>query len=368
MSDAKTGNWVMNDLRKALLTKAADGKVGAIPETLSAPTRETLNHLVDFIWYYDPAAYDLPDKVEESEMYAWLLTRLESQLVWDATERSHITRMRGIAGPPEGDALDVSAFPLLDVVRKLFRPDDRDHMLNLVVYAPPPPTGPTGVGKTDFAYTLIEGAQMVHPDGISASSNNTSDPFEDTESWSGLEAWLERTSGPKVFLWDEAAQTLMFDDMNTGMALSKLIRLLRKYNCHLILIAHTGKDIPLDIRRMVLFALKESKKKAVIGAGLEEDSAGWMQIKNVLYTLRNIPATTIEYDSLGDKGSFVFDDGLPAPSEPEEEEDPVTCGDNGGRNKRGNPCRTTAAEDPMVAKTGRCKHHPDDDEDDEGGD
>jgi hypothetical protein len=158
----------------------------------------------------------------------------------------------------------------------------------------------------------------------------------------------------------------MFDDMNAGKALSNLIKLLRKYNCHLILVGHTGKDIPLDIRRMVLFALKESKKKAVIGAGLEEDSAGWMQVKNVLYTLRNIPATTIEYDSLGDKGSFVFDDSAPAPS-PEDEEDPVTCGDNGGRNKRGEPCGATADADPMVAKTGRCKHHQQVDGDDKGG-
>ena len=356
----------MNDLRKALLKKAADGEVGAIPETLSAPTQESLNHLIDFLWYYDSGSYDLPDDPMESEMYAWLLTRLESQLVFDASERTHITRMRGVAGPPEGNALDVSSFPMLDIVRKLFRPEDRDHMLNLVVYAPPPPEGPTGVGKTDFAYTLIEGAQMVHPDGIAVASNNTSDPFEDTESWSGLELWLSRTSGTKVFLWDEAAQTLMFDDMNAGKALSNLIKLLRKYNCHLILVGHTGKDIPLDIRRMVLFALKESKKKAVIGAGLEEDSAGWMQVKNVLYTLRNIPATTIEYDSLGDKGSFDFDDSAPAPA-PEDEEDPVTCGDNGGRNKRGEPCGATADADPMVGRTGRCKHHQRSEEESDGG-
>lgn len=358
----------MNDLRRTLLKKAADGEVGAIPETLSAPTRETLNHLVDFLWYYDSEAYSLPSDPLESEMYQWLMTRLESQLVFDASERQHVTRMRGVAGPPEGETLDASSFPLLSVIQELFKPEDRDHMLNLVLYAPPPPVGPTGVGKTDFGYTLIEGGDMIHSDGLAKASNNTSDPYEDVQLWSELERWLETTPGPKVFLWDEAAQTLMFDDMASGRELSNLIKLLRKYNCHLILIAHTGMDIPRDIRRMVLFCLKESKTRAVIGAGLKENAMGWMEIQNILYKLKDIPPTTVKYDSIDDKGYFRFDKGeAPPVQEPEEEEDPVTCGDNGGRNKRGNPCRTTAAEDPMVAKTGRCKHHPGDDEDDEGG-
>ena len=342
MSDA--ADWAVQELRKDLLRKQEKGEVGAIPETLSIPTKEALAFLVDFLTayrLYGNQSDVLPDDYRESFKYRWMMDRLESNLAHDANMQGKSSVMRGISGRQD-ERIDASSFAFINMVKELFKPDDRDHMLNMVIYAPPPPTGPTGVGKTDTAYSVIDGADMIHTGGLAKASNNTSDPYEDVESWTQLEAWLESTEGPKVFLWDEAAQVLMFDDMDAGKALSNLIKLLRKHNCHLIVIGHTGKDIPKDIRRMVLFCLKESKKKAVIGAGLKEDNAGWMQIKNVIHRINKIPPTTVEYESIDDKGGFVFD---------KEDMEPTLPGDGG---ESINPdCRATTKQGERCSKEAR---------------
>ncbi|GGC49805.1 hypothetical protein [Haloferax sulfurifontis] len=366
-SDA--ADWAVQELRRALRKKAAEDEPGAIPETLSAPTKETLAFLVDFLTayrLYGKQSNVLPDDYRESVKYRWLMDRLESQLAHDANMHGKSSVMRGISGRQD-ERIDASSFPFLKTVEELFKPDDRDHMLNLVIYAPPPPVGPTGVGKTDFGYSVIDAARMIHPGGLTVASNNTSDPFEDVESWTELEAWLEATDGTKLFLWDEAAQVLQFDDIDSGRELSRLIKLLRKYDCHLIVIGHTGKDIPKDIRRMVLFALKESKKKAVIGAGLKEDNVGWMQIKNVLYRLNNIRATTIEYDSIGDKGRFVFDreDAVDARADPGDDVDD-TYHQCQATTKKGDQCGKEARYprgEPIYCGTHRSKLNDDENDD-----
>lgn len=316
-------NWTATDLQRALIKKASAGNPGAPPEILSSPTKKTALALANYIYYYDTSDPDRCDDIENDEMYRLLMTRLETLTAWDATRSGDVSSMRGIAGRNGEGRTDVSQMEWIDVVDDLIRPDDRDHMLNLTIYAPPPPEGPTGVGKSDFAYTFIDTAQKLNSYQIS--SNNTSDPFEDVQAWSELEEWLESTDGEKIFLFDEGSQELMYDDMNTGKALSNLIKLLRKHNCHLILIGHTGKDIPKDVRRMMMFCLKESKKKAEIGAGLEEDQAGWMQIKDVHHRLEKIPATSISYDSYGDKGSFDFDIGENQEQEDESDSEVLQC-------------------------------------------
>lgn len=297
----------------------------------------------------------------EADKFDEILERATSHRVRESVEKGHLTSMAHAAGLSD-NRVDASSFTFADKVRELVKPDDRDHMLNLVVYAPPPPVGPTGVGKSDFAYTLVEGAELVHEGQVTVASNNVTDPYSDVQSWTDLEAWLEDVSGTKVFLWDEAAQVLQFSDMSAGKALSQLIKLLRKHNCHLILVAHTGKDIPKDVRRMVLFAQKESKKKATVGAGLEEDSSGWMQIKNVLTRFSGIPEKSVSYDDKNDEGEFVFDADLDAggTSDDEDEEPTVVCESEG--------CKATSEQYPAVAETGYCPYHGAEDSESPDGD
>jgi hypothetical protein len=288
--------WVSAELREAL----SRGDLPALAEA-GLLKQQDLEYLLSFKRSIEDG--------EDTDRYQELLMQAVSKKVNRAVEHGNLSVMSHANGISQ-DRVDASTVTFRDKMEELWKPHDRDHMLNLVIYAPPPPTGPTGVGKTDTAYTLIEGGELVHSEygGLTTASNNTTDPFDDVQSWTELEDWLEATDGTKVFLWDEAAQVLQFDDINAGRALSRLIKLLRKYECHLILIGHTGKDIPKDVRRMVLFCVKESKYKAEIGAGLEEDQAGWMQIKNVLFRLGNIKETAIDYESIGDKGHFTFDD------------------------------------------------------------
>lgn len=291
----------------------------------------------------------------EADKFDEILERATSHRVRESVEKGHLTSIAHAAGLSD-NRVDASSFSFTDKVRELFKPDDRDHMLNLVVYAPPPPVGPTGVGKSDFGYTVIEGGEMVYEGKLTPASNNTTDPYPDVNSWTGLEEWLESTNGPKVFFWDEAAQTLQFDDMNAGKALSQLIKLLRKHNCHLILVAHTGKDIPKDVRRMVMFAQKESKKKATIGAGLEEDQSGWMQIKNVLMRFSGIPEKSIEYADKNDEGDFTFD-GDVADGGDGDDEETLVCGHE--------DCKATSEQYPVITDTGYCPYHDPDDGGDE---
>ncbi|UPV73182.1 hypothetical protein M0R89_11550 [Halorussus limi] len=252
--------------------------------------------------------FDRAGVAEDNPLRAALARKARTETLRDARREGNLDTLSASSGLTD-NRVDAGDRDLSDEVNRLFRPSDRDHMLNLVLYAPPPPEGPTGVGKTDFAYRILEEAIIEHLPygGLEVSSNNRSDPFPDVESWMELEEWLEETDGTKAFVWDEAAQVLQYADMSAGKALSQLIKLLRKYNCHLILIAHTGKDIPKDVRRMVLFCQKESKKEATIGAGLEEDSSSWMVIRDEMMQFRDIDATSIEYDSEGDTGDFEFD-------------------------------------------------------------
>jgi len=99
----------------------------------------------------------------------------------------------------------------------------------------------------------------------------------------------------------------MYADMSAGRVLSRKINLIRKYNCHLILISHTGKDIPKDVRRKVVWVQKQSQKTAVLGNSVEEDDGDALVIDDAVYELENVPATTVEYESIDDRGEFEWD-------------------------------------------------------------
>jgi len=298
-------DWTAGDLRKALIKRASNG---APPEVLSAPSKETAITLADFIYYYDSSDPDMPDDARESEFYQLMMSRLETLTALDAVRSGDISSMRGIAGSQyEENTVDAGQLEWVDFVDHLVKPDDRHHMMNLAITSPPPPEGPTGVGKSYTAYSIIETLQYISD--ITFASNNDTDPFDTVTSWTDLEEWLDETEGQKLFLWDEAAQVLMYDDQVSGVELAKLIRLLRKYNCHLILIGHTGMGIPKDPRRMLSFIQKVNQESAIYGVGLEEAKNGWMEITKQMNRIENIPPTKIVYDDIGDEGEFEFDLG-----------------------------------------------------------
>jgi hypothetical protein len=267
--------------------------------------RQIANHLAFCETVYEPAV-GMPDEFVETQYARDFILKYGTEVATNALAHQNLTQLSYYAGIV-GYGADASAFPLLTTIKKLVKPDDQNHMLNLVFTAPPPPEGPTGVGKTNGAYTFIEGIRLLVPD-IQIATNNASDPFESIHSWGEFKQWVKNTPGRKLYYMDEAAQVLQYKDQSDGLAVSKMIKLGRHYQCDLMFTAHTGIDVPKDLRRMVLFAKKLSQKKIQIGAGLVEDKAGYMNIKNVLYEIDKIPPTTIPYKSIGDTGSFTFDE------------------------------------------------------------
>lgn len=339
MSDADSKKWASKDLRDAL----EKGELTALRDS-GLVSGKDLDYLLSYARSYSGGG-----SPEDADEYEELAFQAISRGVSRSVESGNVSHMSHATGSRD-TRVDMSSWQAIDELIDLWQPSDRHTMLNLMLYAPLPPEGPTGVGKTDFAYTVIEAGQRAYPT-LSVASNNLSDPFDNVESWSGLADWLSSVDGPKCMLLDEAAQVLQFADMSAGKALSKLIKLLRKHNCHLIVISHTGKDIPKDIRRMVLVCRKDSKKKCTIGRGLEERGDGDMQVRDALLRLKSIPETRIQYDTL-DTGDFEFDMGDDDRDDEQEEEVAQNCSEDG--------CKASSKQYPEIAETGYCPYHQDD--------
>jgi len=305
-------NWTAQDLRRALIEKANEGKAGAPPETLSAPTRRMAMALANYIYYWTPDD-DVQD-IEDDEMYQLMMSRLETLTAFDSVRSGDVSSMRGVSGNPRADDdVDTSSWRAADILKSIWHADDRNQMLNLVVFGPPTSLleSNTGSGKTDFTYTLVEAGQRAYDEmgeTLQAASNNHSDPYHTVGKWSEAAEWMESTDGPKVLVLDEAAQGLMYADMSSGRVLSRKINLMRKHNCHLILISHTGKDIPKDVRRKVVWVQKESQKTAVLGNTVTNAEGDALVVDDDEYRLTNIPPTTVDYESIDDKGEFEWDD------------------------------------------------------------
>ncbi|SEO96041.1 hypothetical protein SAMN04487948_1094 [Halogranum amylolyticum] len=336
---SEQNRWVSADLQEALKAENLEGL-----EQAGYVSRDDLEYLLSF-------KRSVPNATE-TDRWDELVGNAVSRKMNTAVSNGNVSVMAHATGAPR-ERVDMSSWQAIDDLVDLWSPEDNDDMLNLMLYAPLPPEGPTGVGKTDFAYSVLSAGTRAYP-GLTIASNNTSDDFKDIQSWSELNEWLESTQGTKAFLLDEAAQVLQFADMRAGKALSKLIKLLRKYQCHLIVVSHTGKDIPKDIRRMVLLCRKESKKKATIGVGLDEQN-GDMQIDRTLLKMKNIPETRLHYESIDDKGTFDFDmDADQDDSDSDDsggDADRVKCH---GTKSDGTRCGSLTEHD-----TGYCQYHRD---------
>lgn len=252
--------------------------------------------------HYEPLT-DGAEKEFKDTRVARRLLRDHGTSTWtDALQEGNLGQLSFASGLVAYN-LDFSAFRALDELESLWR----DYpTLQMYLYAKGAPEGPTGMGKTDFAYLNIEIGRRVYKD-ISVASNNEDDEFKDITTWSGLVEWLKSTDGKKVFLFDEAAQVLQFDDMSSGKVVSKLLKLLRKHHGNIIMIGHTGRDVPRDVRRQMLIAKKESKKKVVVGTGLHEENET-IDIADEMLTIDNLPPTRLGFDSYDDS-TFEFDVG-----------------------------------------------------------
>ena len=242
---------------------------------------------------------------DESEIFEKILEKETSHQVRDAVEEGNISTMAFATGVTHSDdSLDIGKWQDTEALKDFFRKpqvtDLTNNVFQAVIYSSAIP--PTGRGKTSTAYTLIEIADVVHDD-LTILSNNPSDEFSNTPAqWTNLKETIRKEDGWTIVLIDEAAQFLQYSDQTAGKQVSQMLKLLRHNQCHLILVGHTGRDVPADIRRQMFFVNKKSEKSAVIGHGLTPKSSGdRMEVETELFELDNIPHTDIEYKSQGEE-------------------------------------------------------------------
>lgn len=327
MSDS--ANWTASDLRTALVKKASNNSPGAHPATLSAPTRQTALALQNYVMYYDTDDPENPDDIEDDDMYQLLFSRLETLTAWDSKNTGDVSSMRAIAGSQyEDNSIEMADWNAYEQIKDLFRqsPEYTDFTNNIfqcVLFSSAIP--PTGRGKSNTAYTLIEIAQTVFPD-LRVITNNTSDDFETTpEQWADLEATIKEDSSQwKVLFIDEAAQFLQYADQGAGKSLSQRMKLLRHNRCHLILVGHTGMDVPADIRRQMFFLDKQTQKKAIFGYGLTSSSnSDTMEVAEEIFRINDMPETNVSYNDIDDEGIKIkFDDDV---ADSEDREPAIQC-------------------------------------------
>ena len=274
---------------------------------------DTIAHLESFREHYTPETrqhYDKQAKAEEyynTEYYVERVRRQVGENLSKAVKTGNLAVVEHATGLADGDTVNVADWRQYERVKDLFRQNPRvsdlsNAIFQCVLFSSEIP--PTGRGKTASMYWLVEVAQTVYPD-ISVISNNPNDPFETTpESWDGVEYWIRNTKGWKLLLIDEAAQFLQYADQTSGKSVSKMLKLLRHNDCHLMMVGHTGRDIPADIRRQVFVMDKTSKQQADLGYGVEQGKDDRMQVADTLMQLDGIPMTSIDY---GGKGNPAVD-------------------------------------------------------------
>lgn len=340
-----TDTWNAQQLREIL--KRGDTDIPALQDA-GIVSKNTLNYLLDLKNYH-------PDGLDSREAQV-ALERGVSHGVHDAVQSGDQTILAHLSGKSSTkEVINMPEWQKYEALKDLFREpevtDWTNNVFQTVIYSSVIP--PTGRGKTSFAYTLIEVAQTVDS-SMDVITNNPSDPFSDTPSkWSDLESMISQNDGWSILMLDEAAQFLQYADQSSGKTLSQKMKLLRHEKCHLILVGHTGRDVPADIRRQMYFVDKQSDKKAVLGYGLKKRSGGdRMKVEEELITLTSIPHTDVEYKSQGEKTiNIQFDDD----GGQNQQEQKKTCE---AMTNKGKPCPADATypeSDPTVCFNHRHK-------------
>ncbi|WP_336357861.1 hypothetical protein [Haloarcula sp. CGMCC 1.6347] len=271
-------------------------------DVVQVEDKRALDVLLMILQNYDPNYHpDLTNDPMQAPAVQRLLQRALSRGAWDAIYTAHGARLDAYTGLTSNYA-DMSPDEVLGEIESLWK----DYpTFATYVFAKGPPAGPTGMGKTNFSYKLLNIGQRVYPQ-MKVASNNDSDPYKTIQSWTDLVEWLKTTDGRKSFLFDEAAQELMYADMTAGKVVSKLLKLLRHHRGNIIFVGHTGRDIPKDVRRQLLIVKKLSQDTAEFGVGLEETGEG-IAISSSILKVKGIRETRTDYDDIDDEGHFDFD-------------------------------------------------------------
>ncbi|UVE49657.1 hypothetical protein KU306_12155 [Haloferax larsenii] len=308
-------NWAASDLRSQLRKRYIEEESGAVPEAVLADRERLVDLMVRLVRDYNADEHpDLPDDVRDSVMFKKLHDRMESHRGYDAVRTGDLTTMRHMAGSTGDDGIDMADWKQYEILKDLWRQEpvyDKDFtnsIFQAIIFSNNIP--PTGRGKSDWMYSNIQFGLLEYPDAR-VITNNTSDPFEDTpEQWDDLEHEIKNHDGWMILGIDEAAQFLQYDDQSGGKTISQRLKLLRHNRCHIILVAHTGIDIPADIRRQVFVMNKLDKQTAQLGYGIKPmANDDRMEVANELYRFNTIPATDINYDDIDDEGIEIKFDG-----------------------------------------------------------
>lgn len=307
--------------------------------------------------------YDNPDetaeKYYETKQYLGVLRREINKNTRKAVEKGNEAFVDLLKGNTyEGNSLDISEdTENIEILMDLFRrkpkhTDWTNRNLQMTIFSSNVP--PTGRGKTSFSYYMIEVGRKVHPTAI-VYTNNTSDNFRNIPGkWSDIEQEL-RKDGEKIVMIDEAAQIFNYNDGKGGEIVSKFLRLARKNRTHIIMISHTGKDVPRDIRRQMFFTNKLEEKDAEVGYGITDSSENdRLEISEKIVELEGIRDTLYDYESDDEGVEIEFDMDE---EESEENVEMVSCKEDGcGRNTK----YTSEEEAQNIVETGYCfVHDPD---------
>ena len=331
-----------NDQQSAYSSaEAADlvrqGEIDASIEGMLSPDTTTSDVL---------QAFERAGLADESPLFDMLSRREKTESMRQARAEGDINTLNASTGLTSSKS-SLSGMRTIEALESLYL----DYpTMQMYVYGPLPPEGPVGVGKTDFAYLMTEIAKRAYP-GISVATNVGSDEFTTIKKWSETEEWLRNEDGKKLFILDEAAQVLQFNDMNEGKVLSKLLKLIRKYQGNIILIGHTGRDVPRDVRRQLLVCRKKSKTEAEIGVGLDEQNEE-IRVGSTRIEITDIPPTNVTYDTY-DEADFVFDSVDTPDDEQETDDETVLCQ---AETNDGGSCPHDAvypSDDPVVCQAHR---------------
>ncbi len=250
---------------------------------------------------------------ENSEFLQTLGREERSRVLREARKSGHETSMSMATGLSE-TTVDMSGGKQIQAIQDLFRKTPRvrkdftNTVFQCVLFSGCVP--PTGRGKSSTAYWLTEQARFVDPE-TRVMTNNPSDEYETVpEQWTELKQEIRKTEGWSLIMLDEAAQFLQYADQGAGKAVSQLMKLLRHNQCHLILVGHTGMDVPADIRRQMFFIDKTAKTRATLGYGLVPKTGdNRMTVADEVMQLTGIPHTAIKYKSQGEEAIQIkFDD------------------------------------------------------------
>lgn len=306
MTDAE--NWSPRDLVEAI--KAGD--VRGIAEA-GMMSYDDADYIADY-WQKYKTYHGKTPVEDEDDKYAKMVQRASTREFNRAVGSGNIARMAYGVGHNREDQTEIADWKEYERIKDLFRKEPQytdftNAVFPAFIYSSA--VTKTGRGKSDFAYSLIDMGQAVHPDMV-VKSNLEKDEFEDLpENWYDIRNWIRSTDGQKVILIDDASAFLQYADQKEGVVLSEELVFLRKNNTHLILIIHTGKDAPANVRRHMFAIDKQDRETAVIGSATRTDpETQEVKISNELMTVENIPETDIKYDSDDDAGYTIrFDEG-----------------------------------------------------------